>query len=52
MKRFIFPVLLILASAVVGWLCGYDFDTRTPPVGIWCFMTLYAAASVYAILGD
>lgn len=37
----------------VAWMCGYNFDHRSPAVGFWTFSgTIFAAAISGCIAGE
>lgn len=48
MKRLPFPIVVMLASAFIGWVSGYDFDARGGGVALWVFFTLVFALIAYA----
>jgi hypothetical protein len=52
MKKYIFPIIVILVSILLGWLSGYDFATRSPYVAAWVGLTLYVAFAVCFVAGD
>ena len=43
MKRPLSFLAVLLASALIGWLGGYDFDYRSGGVAIWALITLVLA---------
>ena len=43
MKRPLSFLAVLLASALIGWLGGYDFDYRSGGVAIWALFTLVLA---------
>lgn len=36
-------IIVCIASVIIGWLAGYDFDTRNGVVAMWAFFTIYIA---------
>jgi hypothetical protein len=46
-KRFIPPALVVVLSAFLGWLSGYDFDKRNTEVCMWAGFTAALAWLAY-----
>ena len=45
-------IALLVLSAIMGWLTGYNFDQRDESVAIWAFMSVVLAFFVTLIFHD